>query len=83
MKKDDKHLLKLLEDAGVCCKDCGQKYGAYNVGCSTSWQGTCRVCGEEKCITDTRDYGYLLKGRLEIINRNKKKNKAQKKHKNG
>jgi hypothetical protein len=63
---NDRQLLKTLQDAAVCCKDCGQRYGIYSVGCSSTWIGTCRVCSEEKPITETRDWGYLYKGRREL-----------------
>ena len=42
--------------------DCGQKYGVYSVGCSSSWNGKCGVCGEDKIVTETRDYGYFITG---------------------
>jgi hypothetical protein len=58
--------LVLLERAGLCCKDCGTRWGVYSVGCSSSWIGTCHVCGEYKFITETRDYGYLITGRREL-----------------
>jgi hypothetical protein len=51
-----------LSNADVVCKDCGSKYGTYSVGCSSTWMGKCNVCGEEKPITEVRDWGYLAKG---------------------
>jgi hypothetical protein len=54
--------MKTLMDAEVVCKDCGSKYGTYSVGCSSTWMGTCNVCGKEKPITEVRDWGYLQKG---------------------
>jgi hypothetical protein len=53
--------LKTLKDAEVTCHDCGSKYGTYSVGCSSTWEGKCDVCGEVKGITETRDYGYFAK----------------------
>ena len=53
--------LKTLKDAEVTCHDCGNKYGTYSVGCSSTWEGKCDVCGEVKGITETRDYGYFAK----------------------
>lgn len=64
---DDKELLKKLEDAAVCCRECGMKYGIYSVGCSSVYMGTCRVCDQEKPVTETRDWGYLYKGRTALI----------------
>ena len=58
--------LKTLKDAEVTCHDCGDKYGVYSVGCSSTWQGKCDVCGEVKGITETRDYNYLQKGIREL-----------------
>lgn len=54
-------LTKLLR-ADIVCKDCGTEYGKYSVGCSSTWMGTCDVCGEAKPVTEVRDYGYLSKG---------------------
>lgn len=59
-------LLLRLEQASLCCKDCGLTYGVYSVGCSSSWLGTCHVCGEHKSITETRDYAYLITGRRKL-----------------
>jgi len=56
------NLKNRLMQADVVCKDCGEKYGKYSVGCSSTWMGTCGVCGEEKGITEVRDWGYLTKG---------------------
>jgi hypothetical protein len=56
----------VLRNAGVVCHDCGDKYGVYSVGCSSTWQGKCGVCGETKGVTETRDYGYLNKGIKEL-----------------
>ena len=55
-------MIKKLRDAYKCCNDCGRKWGVYSVGCSTSHIGRCDVCGEEKSVTETRDYGYLITG---------------------
>jgi hypothetical protein len=55
-------LLNKLLTADVVCKDCGTKYGKYSVGCSSTWGGTCGVCGEDKPVTEVRDWGYLTKG---------------------
>jgi hypothetical protein len=54
--------VQTLMDAEVVCKDCGSKYGTYSVGCSSTWLGKCNVCGQEKPITEVRDWGYLAKG---------------------
>lgn len=58
----DRALMKRLKNAYVCCGDCGTKYGVYSAGCSSSYVGTCDVCGEEKIITEARDYAYLITG---------------------
>jgi len=57
---------EVLEKAYQVCKDCGTKYGEYSVGCSSSWEGECDVCGETKGVTEKRDYGYLEKGIKEL-----------------
>lgn len=60
-------LEKRLKEAYVCCRDCGSKYGIYSVGCSSTYLGQCDVCGRENTpVTETRDWGYLLKGRRRI-----------------
>ena len=51
-----------LKSAEVVCKDCGSKYGHYSVGCSSTWTGTCGVCGQEKSITEVRDWNWLKEG---------------------
>jgi hypothetical protein len=55
-----------LKNAQVVCKDCGSKYGTYSVGCSSTWQDKCDVCGETKGVTEVRDYAYLIKGIKEL-----------------
>jgi hypothetical protein len=56
---------KLLTAEVVCC-DCGDKYGKYSVGCSSTWEGTCDVCEQDKPVTEVRDWGYLTKGIHEL-----------------
>jgi hypothetical protein len=57
---------EVLRNAEVVCHDCGDKYGFYSVGCSSTWEGECGVCGETKGVTEVRDYGYLSKGIKEL-----------------
>jgi len=57
---------EVLSSAEVVCKDCGSKYGTYSVSCSSTWQGTCGVCGKTTGVTEVRDYGYLSKGIREL-----------------
>ena len=59
-------LLKILRNADVCCIDCGNKYGEPRDGESSMWVAKCNVCGEEKPVTETRDYRYLAKGIAEL-----------------
>lgn len=61
MKLSD-NLFERLTQADLVCRDCGDKYGKYSVGCSSTWEGQCHVCGETKGITEVRDWGYLAKG---------------------
>ncbi len=58
--------LGTLKNAEVVCKDCGSKYGHYSVSCSSTWMGKCNVCGEEKGITEVRDWNYLKEGIEEL-----------------
>lgn len=59
-------LLKTLRNAEVCCFDCGTKYGEPRGGDSSMWMAKCNVCGEEKVVTETRDFRYLAKGIREL-----------------
>jgi hypothetical protein len=51
-----------LNQAYQVCNDCGNKYGNYVAGLSSHWMGKCDVCGEEKSVTEARDFDYLKKG---------------------
>jgi hypothetical protein len=59
-------LYEKLLTAEVVCRDCGDKYGKYSVGCSSTWGGTCDVCEQDKPVTEVRDWGYLGKGISEL-----------------
>jgi hypothetical protein len=59
-------LLEKLTQADICCRDCGEKYGTYSVGCSSTWTAKCPICGEVKGCTEVRDWGYLTKGINEL-----------------
>jgi hypothetical protein len=44
---------------GWICIDCGRKYGtAYEGHVATFHTDLCGWCGEEKAVTEPRDYGY-------------------------
>jgi hypothetical protein len=58
--------LGTLKNADVVCKDCGSKYGHYSVSCSSTWMGTCNVCGKNAPITEVRDWNYLREGIEEL-----------------
>jgi hypothetical protein len=62
----DQPLIERLRQADICCHECGQKYGKYSVGCSSTWIDECPICGKEGRCTETRDYGYLQKGITEL-----------------
>jgi hypothetical protein len=66
-EENKKELLNKLQGAYAVCKDCGEKYGKYSVGCSSVWEGECNVCGGKKPITEARDYGYLYRGIKELL----------------
>jgi len=53
--------VRTLVEADLTCHDCGKKYGEYSVGCSSTREGKCDVCGEIKSVTEARDYGYFAK----------------------
>lgn len=63
---EKKELKRKLQNASVVCRDCGTKYGHYSVSCSSSWMGTCNVCGQEKSITEVRDWNWLKEGIKEL-----------------
>lgn len=60
------NLVNKLLNANLVCNECGTRYGKYSVGCSSVHMGTCDVCGEERSVTEPRDYGYLKKGIDEV-----------------
>lgn len=62
LNKEERQLLKKLENAYTVCKSCGTKYGVYSVGCSSTWNGKCNVCDTETRVTEARDYAYLMTG---------------------
>jgi hypothetical protein len=55
-----------LRNAGNVCHDCGTRWGEPRDGDCTQWYGVCGVCGQYKACCDTRNYGYLIKGRREL-----------------
>lgn len=56
-----KELREKLIKANWTCTDCGIKYGEARGLCATYHNGTCEVCGEEKAVTETRDYNWFNK----------------------
>ena len=79
--KEKKALLKKLETAGNTCFDCGEKYGVYSVGCSSVYEAKCGVCGEDKIVTESRDYAYFITGirKLKLEIQNEKSNRKTQK----
>jgi hypothetical protein len=65
-KLTNRPLLERLTQADIVCRDCGERYGTYSVGCSSTWTDECNVCGETKGCTEVRDWGYLTKGINEL-----------------
>lgn len=55
-------LIDRLESAYQVCHECGSLYGDPRSGYSTMWEGPCDVCGENKAVTEVRDYRYLSRG---------------------
>lgn len=62
LNKEERQLLRKLENAYTVCDSCGTKYGVYSVGCSSIWSGKCGVCKQETYVTEARDYAYLVTG---------------------
>lgn len=52
---------ELLEKANWTCYDCGVEFGQRRTLVSTWHVGECDVCGDEKPITEVRDFGYFQK----------------------
>jgi hypothetical protein len=68
MNKREKELLKKLRTAYQVCRECGDKYGRYVVGCSSVWIGKCQVCDKEGVgVTESRDYNYLSEGIRKLV----------------
>lgn len=61
-----------LAGATACCAECGQRYGRSATKYSSMWEGYCDVCGAITGVADTRDWGYLMKGRAEFMVKNNK-----------
>lgn len=51
-----------LRQAYKVCASCGDEWGKYSKTCSSWWQDKCDVCGQEKAVTEARDFGYLKRG---------------------
>jgi hypothetical protein len=56
------NLINKLQGAYQVCHECGIKYGEARNSVSTFWNGECDVCGENRGVTEARDYGFLWKG---------------------
>lgn len=41
------------------CFECGHKYGNRKGGLCTVHYGICGICGNEKTVTEPRDFGHL------------------------
>lgn len=44
------------------CADCGEKNGRKECNIATWHEGKCDLCGEDKPVTEPRDFGYLKEG---------------------
>lgn len=53
---------KTLRQAYKVCASCGDEWGEYIKTCSSWWQDNCDVCGQEKAVTEKRDFNYLKRG---------------------
>jgi hypothetical protein len=65
MTKDE--LLDRLKTAGVCCASCGDRYGTPRGRYSSWWVSRCEVCDNEGPVTEVRDYKYLNRGIVELV----------------
>jgi uncharacterized protein (DUF983 family) len=65
-KKELKKLYVKLAKAYTTCSDCGNTFGVYSAGVSSFWQDTCDVCGQEKSVTEARDFAYFITGQTAI-----------------
>jgi hypothetical protein len=63
----DRELLYKLNQASVCCADCGEKYGVHSVGYSSWWNGKCHVCEQQAPVTESRDYAYFFPLRRRLL----------------
>ena len=63
----DPVLVDKLKTAGVCCAECGDKYGTPRGKYSSWWMGVCNVCDVEAPVTEVRDFRYLNRGIVELV----------------
>lgn len=50
------------------CSQCGEKYGRRKTGFMATWhKGTCGVCRQTKTVTEPRDFGFLVNGWKNIM----------------
>lgn len=59
-------LLNRLIKAHWVCNDCGIHHGSYTRSVSTFHEGKCDICQKKAVVTESRDYGYLQKGRKKV-----------------
>ena len=60
-------LLKKLERADRVCEPCGMDYGQRGKKLYSLLNGTCDVCGDETFVANASNWGYLRKGRIELL----------------
>lgn len=61
-------LLNRLIKARWVCADCGQEYGRHRCALSTWHVAKCDVCKKKVPVTETRDFDYLLPGKIKLQN---------------
>ena len=65
LRKDLSKLIFHKDYPDWICNDCGRTYGKRPEGNpygATYHVGTCDICGEEKEVTEPRDFGHMRKG---------------------
>lgn len=62
----NKQLLNRIIKAHWTCHECGLKYGYKAPELATWHPGKCDICKSKDSVTETRDFGYLQRGREEL-----------------
>lgn len=60
-------LLKKLERAHKVCEPCGEEFGERNPKLYLLNNGFCDICDDHTLVSNTSNWNYLRKGRIEVL----------------